>query len=526
MIRRSLLLFAFVACSARLPAQATPLVPPDAPAYRLIERLAAVGLIDTLIVGVRPFSEREVVRLLSEAQRNLGRRPDVQEWADLAIRNDLARYRRDGNRPIDAIATELTVMSSPYRIAPSDHSGSVDGVINPLAAYRAGRTLADGTTSALESEHSLTLGTHVAATISPRIAFTRPRGGASSFDATVQSGSATFLFGDFAVQAGRDQVIFGQAPTGGLLLSTNAPPLDMIRMWNDRPWQIPLLSRLFHGIRGSLFVADLGGPHQMHPHSSLIGYHLAGLPHPQFEIGVQVVDAMGGNGGQPASFGDRVLDAIPIIDALRTKSDFQFSNKLAGIDFRWRMPRWSGFELYGEGNADDFDGRNLTRGFKEDAGYLVGAAFSCLAWCGRFGVRAEYHQTGIRYYTHTDYPMASRGFLLGDPLGPRGLGGYLTVDANAGRSGRFWVNAAFEARSGNTYGAESTGPNDVGFHFILLTRRPSEKRARLTGAWEGPEMRHVSVQVAAGAERVQDFAFVAGDGRTNWLARVAVVGRP
>jgi hypothetical protein len=77
------------------------------------------------------------------------------------------------------------------------------------------------------------------------------------------------------------------------------------------------------------------------------------VPHRNLEFGVQVLDETGGPGAPGASFGDRVLDAIPPIDAWRTGSDFQFSNKLAGVDARWRMPDWAGLELYVDGAVDD-----------------------------------------------------------------------------------------------------------------------------------------------------------------------------
>src|SRR5262249_51198573 len=136
------------------------------------------------------------------------------------------------------------------------------------------------------------------------------------------------------------------------------------------------------------FVADLGTA-QFHPHAKLAGYHVAALPAPNVEIGVEVIDAMGGHGGQPASFGDRVLDSIPIFDVLRANSDFQFSNKMAGADFHWRVPSWRGFELYAEGAIDDFDARRLESVLLEDGGYLAGLSFTCLVQCGTLGARVE-----------------------------------------------------------------------------------------------------------------------------------------
>ncbi|MEP6494712.1 MAG: capsule assembly Wzi family protein [bacterium] len=531
MNRRLLCSVGLVVLSRSVFAQATPLVPPDARVYRDIDRLAAAGLIDTLIAGTRPFSEREIVRLLGEAKRNLERNPRARAWAESAIAADVARYTRPVIRPYDDLRVEGGVLGSPYRHIDSDRNGTIDASINPLAGYRGGRPIADGGTAAIESSHSLLLGSHLSAAVNPRATILWPRnddGGESEL--RLQTGALQALFGNVSLEAGRDYMVFGQSPDGGLLLSNNAPPLDMVRMGNDAPFVLPWLLRFAGPIRTSVFVSDLGPNRQIHPHARLAGYHISFLPHPQFEIGVEVVDGMGGRGGQAASFGDRVADAVPLIDAFfRTHSDFEFSNKMAGGDFHWRVPSWRGFELYFEGAIDDFDYRRLKSVFLEDGGYIVGTSLTCLAECGRFGVRAEYHQTGIRYYTHGDYPMEKDGVLLGDPLGPRGLGAYLTLDGELG-AGEYWsLTSAFEVRSGNEYGSEITGAKTTGFHFVQTLHRPGEKRARTVLTWI-PERRagrgRISPTLSVGVERVTNADFNLGMDRTNWLARAGLVLRP
>ncbi len=506
-------------------AQASPTVPPVARVYRDIARLGALGLLDTLLVGSRPYSEREITRLLGEAQTNLSRNPAAAEWASRIISLDLARYGAHVNRPFDAARADAVLLDSPYRAAPADQNGTIDAPINPFAADRSGRPLADGSTLALESTHSVILGPYVGASISPRLSLLDSRGGSSSARLALQSGEINAVFAGLSIEAGRTYAAFGQSTTGGLLLSPGAPPLDMVRISNDRPWMVPLFSRVFGPVYGSLLVADLG-TRTVHPHSKLVAYHLAMLPHPQLELGAEVIDAMGGHGGQPATFGDRVLDAIPVVDAVRTKSDFQFSNKMAGVDFRWRMPRWSGFELYLEGDIDDVDPRRWRSVFLEDGGYLAGISLSCLFSCGAFAVRAEYHQTGIRYYTHLDYPVAARGVLLGDPLGPRGNGAYLTVDNDLGKRGHVSFEGAFEIRSGDTYGSQTTGPNSAGFHFVQIAQRPGEKRWRGLATWTAPAAARIAPSASVGIERVTSFAFVAGADRTNAIAQLGIVVWP
>jgi hypothetical protein len=515
----------FVLCS-KAAAQATPLVSPDEIVYRDIERLGALGLIDSLLLGDRPFSERQIVALLKEARANLDRNPAARAWAEPAIAADLARYDRSGQRPIDMARFEAAAMESPTRTASGDALGSIDQDVNAFAMNRGGRPFANGAFALLETSHATTLGKYVAFTIAPRLAVTSERDGETVPTLRLQRAVANVLLWDLAVDVGRDVALFGQSPTGGSMLSTNAPSLDMIRVRNEHEWNVPLLSYVFGGIRGTLIVADLGRERINYPHTKLAAWHLAATPHPQFEIGVGFLDAMGGNGGQAASFGDRVLDVIPLVDVFRTGSDFQFSNKVAGLDLRWRMPRWAGFEMYGEMAVDDIDGRTIERAVNEDAAYLVGASVSCFAECGRYAVRAEYHRTGTRFYTHTHYPLTKSGFVLGDPLGPRAFAGYLSFDADFARGGSLNITGAFEARSGNTYRAVTTGANDAGFHFELVSQRPSEKRARLFALWESDARQVFSLQAGLGVELMDHLAFSPGASRTNWLARIGASLHP
>jgi len=526
MIRHATLITVLSCLPAFVRAQATPLVPPSDRVYRDIDRFAAAGLIDTLIVGARPLSEREVLRLLGEAKRNLDKSPSARSWAESVIEADVTRYKREENRLLDAIGAEGVTLNSKGRGVPKDDNGELDAVINPLTANRAGRPLPGSTTGSIESRSSATLGSHIALMVNPRAFVGSTEASGAKTDATIQSASLGLLFGNVGIEAGRDYTIFGQSATGGLLLSDNAPTMDLVRIGNDAPFTLPWILRVFGPIRASGFVADLGVD-QIHPHAKLAGYHVAALPHPRFEIGVEVIDAMGGHGGQPASFGDRVIDAVPLIDALfRSGTDFQFSNKMAGLDFHWRMPSWRGFELYAEGDVDDFDIRRARSSFLEDGGIIAGTSLTCLFECGRFGIRAEYRQTGIRYYTHSDYPLERRGLILGDPLGPRGLSGTLTFDGETD-AGYFAVQSAFEVRSGNQYGSASNGPNTGGFHFVLTKQNPAEKRSRIVGTWESDKARRtVGLLVSAGVEHVTDFAFVGGNDRTNWLARAAITVRP
>jgi capsule assembly protein Wzi len=502
--------------------QASPFIPPNESIYADIDLLVSAGLIDAIAVGTRPYTRVEISRLLAEARRNVERRGASADWAAPIIDRYVARYTQRHPRAIDLATFELVRLSSPFRSIPADPNGSIDAVINPLAGWRGGRTMVDGATAAIETMHSASLGRHVAVAVAPRVAVEtdHDRGRAVG---RVQAGSAVLQFGNFVAELGRDYAVFGPAPAGGLLLSTNAAPLDMVRLSMQRPATLPWWFRRLGPVHAMVLVADLGTDRQNHPHAKLVGYRMAIAPHRNLEFGVQVLDETGGRGAPGASFGDRVLDAIPPIDAWRTGSDFQFSNKLAGVDAKWRMPDWAGLELYVDGAVDDMDTRRLRSSLLQDGGVIGGLSVSCLVGCGRLRMRAEYHQTGIRYYTHTDFAsgLQSRGVMFGDPLGPRGLGGYLALETGSGGHNQLALSSAYEVRSGNLYASAGHGSHSADFHFVQVEHHPAERRARLLATWTSSARgNRMAAVVSAGVERTKNFAFAGGD-RTNALARIA-----
>jgi hypothetical protein len=185
--------------------------------------------------------------------------------------------------------------------------------------------------------------------------------------------------------------------------------------------------------------------------------------------------------------------------------------------------------VYAEGVVDDFDARRFHSTIFQDGGGIAGISLTCIAECGRFGVRAEYHQTGIRFYTHTDFSsgVQDNGVILGDPLGPRGLGGYLTLDGESSRFGTLALSGAYEVRSGNRYGSTVTDAHGDGFRFVQVEHHPGEHRARAMTTWT-PTSRgsRMTWRATLGVEHVTNFDFVEGRSRTNVLAQLGYEWRP
>ena len=502
-------------------AQATQAVPPNDPVYAFIDRLVAARLVDTVLVGQRSMSRREIGRIIAEASRSAGE----SGWLAARLRDYASAYPdtlRKG--PVMAVADANAIyMDSPGRGIAPDADGAIDVDVNPLSSNRLGRLIADGQTYDYRLSVSGGFTPWLAAAVSERMAWLDPRSGSGKSRTDLEQLYARALWKNIGFLAGRDYLFFGQGVDAGIMASFNARAIDQVRIASDRPFVLPWILRYIGPSQATIALGDLGGA-QFFPHTRFLAYKFSARPHRRFEIGVGLVEQVGGEGSPGGTFLQKTVDAIPIIDGVILHRNFLFSNKFVGVDIRHTLPGLKGVQVYAEGVFDDFDLRRVKSVFTEDAGYVWGLSASCLPECGRVRASAEYHVTGLRFYTHGGYKS---GFtvdqkFIGDPLGPRGRGAYGIVDVDGHRRAlRF--DFAYEDRSGNKYGAVSTTPDDSDFRFIVLERNPAERRWRGTTTMTfGGVHDRVTYTASAGAERVENFGHVQGAWRTNGLVQVGL----
>src|SRR5690606_37822492 len=138
----------------------------------------------------------------------------------------------------------------------------------------------------------------------------------------------------------------------GLLLSDNAPPLDMVLLERERPFRLPwLVERLGPG-HLSLLLADLGAEREF-PHARLFGTWIGFRPAERLEVGAGYVVQDGGEGAPEQGFSRRVAEYLLLVDLFAPDSESRSTNKIAGMDFRLLLPA-VGAMLYGEMHVDDF----------------------------------------------------------------------------------------------------------------------------------------------------------------------------
>jgi len=222
--------------------------------------------------------------------------------------------------------------------------------LNPLWANRGGRTYGDEATAAVSARIAFPLGSRVAVGLAGRGMGFRATGRVPRRrDGTVEAAYVRGTFGGLAIQVGRDAWWRGVGPAGGLLLSADAPPLNLLRFSTDRPLHLRVLGETEIAVT----AADLG-PSQNFPHAKLFAVTITGRPNSTVRLGVTLLNKQGGDGAPPAGRIERLKDLTFVWGLFRRGRDYTFSEKLLGLDVRFSVPDARGLQAFAEMTITDF----------------------------------------------------------------------------------------------------------------------------------------------------------------------------
>lgn len=524
-----------------LMAQASSPVPLDDRSYEILDRLAA-QLAPGMVHGQRPYTRAEFARLIAGMEVELGRvgpwdpervaylRGLLDALADAFDVGPTSPPPTPGPSPaprlaLDRVRLEGSWADSPFRGFTWNGLGAADdALVNPLLDYGFGRELADGATVAADAALRFRVADAAVLFAEPRAAHHAPRGGSTGTDVGLRVAAARASFAGWSLQIGRSALRRGQGREAGSLFSNNAPPVDMIFIENEALRRLPWVLGALGPWRFSAHFIDLG-PEQNYPHAKLYGNWIHFLPLRGLEIGGGFVVHDGGEGAPEQSLWRRIGDYLMFVDVLfQDGSDFEASNKVAGVDFRLTLTE-IGVVGYGELYMDDFDWRRPGEILWPDAAHLFGIELPRLDGTGRIAAWAEYHHVGIRMYRHYDFSsgLVKGRFLLGNALGSDASAWTAGLDFVPTAGTTYSIAGAWDVRKHD----EWTAVGEPGFHFEKVADRPRERRLRLRLALDhrpltgGPGFR-----ASLGAERVRDFGFEEGSPSTNAALHVELRWAP
>lgn len=460
-------------------------IPLDSWIYPAVMQLYGMGYVDTVFLGMRPWTRLSVAHMLEESSdRITGGTNDEAIEIYAALEKDLARDMRIpldqkfGRVGLDSVYQGLMgIAGTPLR--DSFHLGQTD--VNDFGRPYAGGVNSYSGFSARghygmfsiyfrgEFQHapswegySLPL-SEALATIDDFATFssvplpgntTIPLGPVSSVNnLTVLEGYVSAHVVGHEISFGKMDNWYGPGVGGGMAWSNNAENIWSFRINRVDPLYIPYVSRITGLIRYDFFVGPLKGhndPVSPWVHAEKISFK----PTPNFEFGFQRTVIWGGKGHEPVTFGTFWRSFYSISD---TQGDEKFSRndpgaRFSSVDFSWRLPylrKW--LTLYTDSEVHD-DVFPITA--PRHAAIRPGLYLSHFPGAPKLDLRAEAvstdPDTGLSNYGQDQYievvqrnGYTSNGLLMGDWIGRENKGGQAWLTYHL--SPREWLQLSYRS---------------------------------------------------------------------------------
>jgi hypothetical protein len=503
-------------------------IPLDSPVYDYVEKLSGLGLIDSDIRGLRPYSRAEAARLLLEAKNNRPRLvPGKEQLADDVIKQIEALIPREAflydkpseARPFDinpvayARARYVYVDGQPRSynrdvFIPGDQSafGFIGGDLRPgdagighesgtegtpLLENNQGVIYRPGNNGELRAATEGYLSSKASFLVEPYLLVTP-----ESTELRLGKGYLKLGGGGLELEAGRDENWFGPGRQGALTLSNNAQNFDQVKLSSPEPLDVAWVKNYLGLFKYSLIVSrfDKTGTGSDVRQPWFIGAKLALKPKPWWEIGINFVRMEGGPG---------FSGSTSVQDLIFGGGYTNHNATTAGIDLRFRIPWLANTELYAE-----YVGSDSALFWPIVESYIAGIYIPSLTASGRDDFRFEFFYGNPKLYTDFKFPQ-------GDVYNNMPFG-----DSQGGGTIEFYARYShwFSARNILALEFWRTDRGDEGRVAVNGTMQAVERLAAGRVSWSMPLYGDMDLNLTYGYEKITSFDLVLGVNQTNQLS--------
>lgn len=503
-------------------------IPLDSPFYDYVEKLSGLGLLDSDIRDLRPYSRSEAARLLREAKDNLQRlAPEKEQVADEIIRRieefvprEASLYDKPSEarlfdiNPVAYARARYVYLDGQPRsydrdiFVPGDQSafGFIGGDLRPGDAGIAHESGTEGTPM-MENNQGVIYrpgnnGELRAATegfLSSKASFlVEPYLLATPDAAELRLGKGYLKLGGggLELEIGRDENWFGTGRQGALTLSNNAQNFDQVKLSSPEPvdvaWVKNYLGLFKYSLIFSRFDSTGSGSDLRQPW--FIGAKLALKPEPWWEIGINFVRMEGGPG---------FSGSTSVKDFIFGGGYTNHSATTAGIDLRFRIPWLANTELYAE-----YVGSDSALFWPIVESYIAGFYIPSLTASGRDDFRFEFFYGNPKLYTDPKFPQ-------GDVYDNMPFG-----DSQGGGTIEFYARYSHWLSPRNILALEfwRTDRGDEGRVAVNGVMQAVERLAAGRVSWSMPLYGDVDLNLTYGYERITSFNLVQGVNQINQLS--------
>jgi hypothetical protein len=495
-------------------------IPLDSWIYPAVMRLYGLGYVDTVFLGMRPWTRLSVAHMLDQSADTItGGTSDEAIDIYTALEKDLQPDMRIpldqkfGRGGLDSVyervmgiagtplrdsfhlgQTDINDFGRPYAAGFNNYTGlSARGHYGMFSAYLRGELQHapswEGYSPSVAQTLALIDGFDTFGAVPLPGNTTIPLGPVSSVNnLTLLEGYVSAHVVGHEISFGKMDNWYGPGVGGGMAWSNNAENVYSFRINRVEPLYIPYISRIAGLIRYDFFVGPLKGhndPVSPWTHAEKISFK----PTPNVEIGFERTVIWGGKGHEPVTLGTFWRSFYSISD---TNGSEKFSRKDPGarfsaFDFSWRLPffhRWLTFYNDSEVHDDVFP---ITA--PRHAAIRPGLYLSHIPGVPKLDLRVEAVSTdpdsGLSHGGQDMYievvqrnGYTSNGLLMGDWIGRENKGGQAWLTYHL--SPREWLQGSYRSdKASSDFIPGGTTQHDFSFDLVKRLTPNVELKANL-----------------------------------------------
>ncbi len=398
-------------------------IPLDSYIYIYLDKLDGLGYLEAMQTGAKPYTRMQAARWLKTMQAKAETseppayaRQMLNELAE-EFRTELALL--DGADGVDQFRIEELNWTNTYYDGPTltqkgNQSESAFGkkgtnsFYQPLNINNNGHRFAEDLNSVLTLRMEGNLGNMAVFSATPRFSHDK----AEDLEADLDSVYFKTHFKNLQIQLGKEPMWWGQGERGSLALTNNMEPLTALKLSNLEPMLLPGWFKYLGPTDVNFFYSKMEDRNDVQ-NPAFIGLRTNFTPGSNFTFGAGLNSIMGGEGHELSW--DDLWDFITQENAESAAEEKW--NTVAGFDFRWRIPRLNGLQIYGELYGEDQKRKPLPHPIR--TAYLAGLYLPRLTADGAWDLQLETART-IRFsYVHYLYVegYTHEENIIGDAMG-------------------------------------------------------------------------------------------------------------
>jgi len=381
--------------------------------YRYIEKLASVGLINLEKINKKPYTYEQVKKWTSQAIDKINKGEFKITTSGNDIEQCLLRLKKDFldekkvnvDINVDSLWTNLDVEKLNI---PNYNGVDIYDGLNLKGKF--GYSYSDK---------------NISFSISPVIFHNKKED-----DLYLESGYINYLFKNFLISIGRNEMWFGAGYHGSLIFSNNSFPLDRIMVENNEPFYFPWIFEKLGPSHYTFFISMLDKNNEKYPYPFITGHRLEVNPKSYLSFGLNYKLILAGEGKRKDIYPWNYLRIFLGRSEDVWGSEKFISNGEISWDFKWAilnldkylkfLGQW--MEIYGEFGRE-VSTHTFYGWINSPEGVLFGIYLPSVFNIDGLDLRVEYADTYWKkykdfWYVSGGYPSYYKGDVIGHHIGP------------------------------------------------------------------------------------------------------------